>query len=513
MSHKFSILYVDDEPSNLRIFRDTFRRKFNVHTALSAKEGIEILDSQKIDLVLSDQRMPEMTGVELLQYSLKKYPESNRILITGYTDFNAIEDAINDARIFQYVQKPWKEDRLLRIIENALRIYSLEQENKQQQAALIRAKEKAERSDRLKTEFLHNMSHEIRTPMNAIVGFTNLLKDDELSREDRNYFIDIIQDSSAQLMRIIDDILEISALETKHVRIMYQSLNLNKFLLQIYSVFKPQAEKKGLELKLERGLPDAEAVIISDESKLLKIINNLLENAVKFTETGRIEFGYKLVNNSNLEIYVKDTGIGVAKEMHEKIFERFSQEKSELSEKIGGLGLGLSIVKENVELLGGTLKFNSEKNKGTTFIIKLPYEKSKHENKSQNLQITSKLKASTILIAEDEDNNFLYLRELLKTRIQKLSLFHAKNGEEAVEICKENTDIDIVFMDIKMPILNGYEAAKKIRNTYPDLPIIAQTAYSTDEDIQAAKAYGCSDFISKPLDEEKINQILNQYLN
>ena len=242
MRRKFSILYVDDEESNLRIFKDTFRRNYIIFTAISGKEGIEILDNNTIDLVLSDQRMPEMTGVEFLRYTMDKYPEPNRILITGYSDISAIENAINHAHIFQYVQKPWNEKKLSSVIKSALSIYDLEQENKKQKTELIEAKRKAEESDRLKTEFIQNMSHEIRTPLNSILGFSGLIKESELPAKEQGRYIDIILNSGNQLVRVIDDILEISFLETKQVKVIDKKICLNDLFSEI-SIETPKEEK------------------------------------------------------------------------------------------------------------------------------------------------------------------------------------------------------------------------------------------------------------------------------
>ncbi|MBN2893465.1 MAG: response regulator [Bacteroidales bacterium] len=507
--NKFSLLYVDDEESNLRIFKDTFRRKFNVYTAISAKEGMKILDENQIDLVLSDQRMPEMSGVEFLKYTLDKYPEPNRILITGYTDFGAIENAINSARIFQYVQKPWEEKHLLDIIDDALNTYNLERENKRQKEELIIAKEKAERSDKLKTEFLHNLSHEIRTPMNAIIGFIDLLDDENIDGETQKHYISIIRHSGNQLLRVIDDILEISALETKHVKVIEQKINLNVFFDELYSIFQGEANKKGLTFVYSKGLSDDQSNVYIDESKLNKILDNLLINSFKYTKTGKIEFGYKLVNN-NLEIFVEDTGVGIDISKQAKIFERFSQEEEEINLEIGGLGLGLSIAKENVELMGGKISLFSEKNKGAKFVISLPYKRSKTDNKDNiDNELSFSSQIQTVLVAEDEDLNFMFIKAFLKKYRPNYKIIRAKNGQEVLDIC-EKSYLSLILMDLKMPIIDGYEASRKIREKNINVPIIAQTAFSTSNDKQKAIEAGCNAFISKPIDEQEFLNILSR---
>ena len=525
--NEFSILYVDDEESNLRIFRDTFRRDYNVYTAISAKEGIKILDEVKIDLVLSDQRMPGMTGVDFLKYSLEKYPEPNRILITGFSDMDAIKDAINQAHIFQYIQKPWDKARLHKTIEDALHIYRLEEENKKQKEELITAKdvleqknkeltiakEKAQESDRLKSEFLQNMSHEIRTPMNAIMGFAGFLSD--VDDTERKKYVSIIQNSSKQLLHIIEDILEISRLVTGQVPIRNEKVCLNDLFLQHYLYFELEAKKKNLHLHLKKESSDKESTVITDDTKLNKILTNLLENAIKYTNNGSIEFGYKLTDR-NIEFYVKDTGIGIKKESQETIFMRFSQEEKALTKHVGGLGLGLAIVKENVELLGGTIAVESEKGKGSLFTLTIPYQpveqdesKNNVTGQTNNLQETKQFK---ILVAEDEELNYMLIETILNKNKNDITILHAINGAKAIEYCKAEDDISLVFMDLKMPVMDGFEATREIKKCFPELPVIALTAYTSPDKQERAMAAGCDDFISKPVNSGIINRIIDKYL-
>ena len=384
---------------------------------------------------------------------------------------------------------------------------------------LVRAKEKAEESDMLKTEFINNMSHEIRTPMNGILGFSSFLDNQGLTDEKRNQYVKIIKNSGHQLLRIIDDILEISKLSTKQVKTIESEICLNDLLLEQFLVFDIKAKENGIPLYLKKGLSDNESRILIDDIKLNKILSNLLENALKFTNEGFIELGYKLKSGTGpaiLEIYVKDTGVGIKPESQKVIFDRFSQEEIKGTQKHGGLGLGLSIAKENAELLGGDITFKSEKGKGAIFYVTIPYKptapgsaKIKHDG---NETIASKLEKYTVLIVEDEEVNYLYIDTLLESFDLKIQALHAKHGREAVEICKGNPEIGLVLMDLKMPVLNGFDATKQIKEFRPDLPIIAQTAYSTKEEREQAFLAGCDDFISKPISKEIFNKTINKYL-
>jgi len=382
---------------------------------------------------------------------------------------------------------------------------------KKAEAEIIKAKERAEESDRLKTEFINNMSHEIRTPMNGILGFSELLSSQDLTPEKQKNYINIIQNSGKQLMRIIDDILEISKLGTKQVKAINEKICLNDLLLELFSIFDIKAKENKTPLYFKKGLSDKESVIFTDSLKLSKILSNLLENALKFTNTGSIEFGYKLIHNK-IEIFVKDTGIGIKSEKQETIFERFSQEEKEVSEHAGGLGLGLSIAKENAELLGGTITLESEKGKGSTFYITIPYRPVAKNNitKAKKANMENK-KTNTILVVEDEEVNFIYIETLLEYFEKDIIVLHATDGKQAVDFCKKRSDIDFVLMDLKMPVMDGYEATKEIKTFRPNLPIIAQTAYSTPEEKAKAMTAGCDDFISKPISKEIFSKVIDKY--
>lgn len=387
-----------------------------------------------------------------------------------------------------------------------------EQAIRESNKKLLHQKEKAELSDRLKSEFLANMSHEIRTPMNGILGFADMLNDGDLTDEDRQHYVNIIMNSGQQLKRIIDDILEISELETNQIKVVKSEISINNMFLELFSIFDKKARENRTPLYLKKGLNDEESKIYSDELKLRKILNNLIDNAIHYTQEGFIEVGYRLEGN-RIKFYVKDTGIGIRPEMQKIIFERFAQEDKSLARNYGGLGLGLSIAKENAILLNGQIGVESEKGEGSCFYFTIPYEPVNKEKVMKNIVNKEQPESLfTVLIAEDEEVNYLYLETLLKRLKKNISLLHARNGQEAVDYCRTVNRIDLVLMDIKMPVLNGLEATKIIKEILPELKIIAQTAYSRLEDQTRAREAGCDNFLSKPINKEKFIATMREYI-
>lgn len=378
---------------------------------------------------------------------------------------------------------------------------------KQIENELIIAKEIAEENNQLKTAFLQNLSHEVRTPMNAINGFSDLLNDPEITEEKRKKYISIIQKSSSQLLSIITDILTISSLETKQEKLMVGKINVNKVLANLLAIYETQILEKNIELKTSFDLDDQEANVLTDRTKLVQILTNLINNALKFTDKGSIEFGYVL-KDTNLEFFVRDSGIGMREEAFKKVFERFTQADNTIAPRFGGTGLGLSISKEFVELLGGKIWVQSEEGSGSTFYFTIPYVQSVEiENKSEIIDYSNK-KELTVLVAEDEEYNFELIYEIL-SRL-KVKIIHAQNGQQAVNLCRENSEISLVLMDIKMPRMDGVTATKLIKEFRPGITIIAQTGYAMQYEIVKFKDQGFDDIITKPIKkEELLSKVLN----
>lgn len=383
-------------------------------------------------------------------------------------------------------------------------------EKKQMLEDLIAAKEKAEESDTLKTAFLANMSHEIRTPMNGIIGFSEMLAENNLTDEKRKEYAQIVVKSSKQLLALVNDILDISKIEAGEVTISKDIFNVNTLIHDIYIFFKPQAIQKRLEFHEVKSLADSQSVIESDKNRLRQILVNLVSNALKFTHTGEVSFGYS-VSNGSITFFVKDTGIGIPKHLQKEIFERFRQAELETTKLYGGTGLGLSISQKLVELLGGTIQLESEPGKGSLFSFTLPYkqEKSNDEIVSQPIGNINFNKA-TIVIAEDNDTNF----QLLEATLSKcnLTIIRAVNGQDAIDICMQNSAVQFVLMDIRMPKIDGITASAEIKKYRPDLPIVIQSAYKANEERKQAIEAGCDEYLSKPIKKHELISCLLRFI-
>jgi len=382
---------------------------------------------------------------------------------------------------------------------------------------LQRAKERAEESDRLKSAFLANMSHEIRTPMNGILGFAEILKEPDLTSDQQQEYLSIIEKSGARMLNIINDIVDISKIEAGLVKLDIRESNINEQIKYIFTFFKPEVEAKGMMLSYRNSLPTEESIVYTDREKTYAILTNLVKNAIKYSHKGAIEFGY-LKKGDFLEFYVKDDGIGIAKDRQEAIFERFVQADIADLQARQGAGLGLSISKAYIEMLGGRLWVESELGNGSTFYFSLPYnigpekiaiQKDRAEN-SENV-IPSEVLRLKVLIAEDDEAS----ERLLGIEVKKLSkeIIRVRTGFEAVVAFRNNPDIDLILMDIQMPGMDGYEATRQIRQMNKEVVIIAQTAFGLSGDREKAIEAGCNDYVAKPIKNAELRRLIEKYFS
>lgn len=555
MKEDLEILIVEDNPDNLEMLEYLLRgNHYKVNTAFNGNEALEKLQERKYDIIISDILMPEMDGFQLCRECKKNENHRNICFIfytATYVDSKDEEFAMS-LGAQNFIRKPQEPDVLLKIItetyqknletqdtantieekdeKETYKLYSerlvakLEKKNldleneikrhKRSLELLQEAKQKAEESDRLKTAFLSNMNHEIRTPMNGIIGFTDLLKTADLDTENIKDYISIIQMSCNRLLSLITDLINISQIETGQITFNIMEFNVKEVIEQLDAYFRSEIERNGLELYMDFSLIENTPMLYSDKDKVETILVNLIKNAIKFTQKGSIQIGLKSINHM-LEFYVKDTGIGIPARRLDAIFERFVQADIKDTRAFYGAGLGLSIAKSYANMLGGDLKVESEEEKGSTFYLTLPVQmpekyKNQFDNlplKKQNKNIQRKLK---VLIAEDDEYSDIYLTLLL----QKFSkeILHAKTGKEAVEICLDNKDIDLILLDIKMPVMDGYTALTKIREFNKKSVVIAQTAYRVTGDKENLKKSGCDDYINKPINETELTEVIWKHL-
>lgn len=391
--------------------------------------------------------------------------------------------------------------------------------NKEQEKLLKKAKLKAEQNDKLKSVFLANLSHEIRTPMNAILGFTNLLKNDKLNSEDTKEYLETIEKSGNNLVLIINDLIEMSKIDAKQITPNYSSVDLNKCLNEIYETIKITIpEEKNIIFSFKKDKEYNKIYVNIDETKVKQILVNLITNSIKYTDSGEISFGFE-INSEQQEIhfFVKDTGYGISMEDQALIFDRFKRIDNDYTTKSSGLGLGLSISKAYLDMMHGNIHLTSSIGNGSTFYFSIPLEYATKKPKNKYIdslsvistQITSNKR---ILVAEDDEINYLLLTKMLSP-YKNLELIRARNGKEAVDIFTNDNAFDLILLDIKMPIMNGFEAFEHISNTKTTIPIIAQTAFSSSDDIKIITKTGFTDYILKPIDREKLFDLMNQYLN
>ena len=462
--------------------------KTQIPLFLTKNEHNQLIKQKKVGLIGSAAEC--WLGVPLLINN----NSIGAIVVQSYTNENAYTE--NDVQLLEFVADQINTTIQRKKVEDELKI------------ALIKAQE----SDKLKSSFLANMSHEIRTPMNGIIGFSELFLEPNLSDVERQKYAKIVINSSKQLLSIVNDILDISKIEAGAVQLHYESINLNKLLDNLLNFYKPKAQETNLKIRCVKGLTDLESFIEIDNVKLNQVLTNLLSNAFKFTDEGSVEFGYQLIGD-NLQFYVKDTGMGIEKNIQDQIFDRFIQANIDLRKKLQGTGLGLAISKKFIELFKGKIWIDSNNN-GTTIYFTIPFIKAKTSQitsvvEDQKPIFQVKDQELTILVAEDEEYNMMYIQELFsKTNFK---IIEADNGKQATELSDKHPEIDLILMDIKMPIMDGNEAMKEIKKKRPSLPIIALSAFAMESDKKEALKVGFDAYLTKPIDKKLLFNIIGKY--
>ncbi len=418
--------------------------------------------------------------------------------------------------LLAHSEKDYTEE-MVHIVQRFINMFALAIYRLNAEESLQLAKEKAEESDRLKSQFLSNMSHEIRTPMNAILGFAEMLQDPELDIEEKDRFLDVILRSGDNLLRLINDIIDISKIEARQLRIIYSDCRINELFADLDGFFNKELarlRKENLTFYIQAGKSESDFTVYTDPVRLRQIITNLVGNAMKFTDEGFIELGYR-VRAEKVEFYVRDSGIGIPVDQQKLIFDRFGQVKEVASRNLTGTGLGLTISKNLIELLGGTMWLDSFPGEGSTFWFSIPLKVGPYRSDSlfefevahhQQLDLSGK----HILVVEDVDTNYFYMSSLLGKLNAEIS--RAADGAIAIEMVRNNPSINLVLMDIELPVMDGYTATREIKKIRPDLTVIAQTAFAMMGEREKCLEAGCDDYIAKPIRKEILTEVISKYI-
>lgn len=515
------ILIVDDEQANLDVLSGLLELQgyANILTTRNPLEVTSLVKQENPDLILLDLMMEPINGFAVME-ELKSTYEKMRYLpilmltadINAETRQKALSGGAND-----FLTKPFDLIevglRIRNLLEN--RFLHLEQENinqvlerkvKERTQELIKAKEKAEASDRLKTSFLQNLSHEIRTPMNGIMGFIHLMNMEGITSEDKVFYLHIIEKSSQRLLNLMMDLVNISRIEAGENDFNPELFIVNEKLTEVYEQYREEAKEKGITLVFNNPIEDYQGVLQADVEKFSQIMGHLIRNAIKFTRSGYVEIGY--TSKEDCFVFsVKDTGIGVKPEQRELIWERFRQGDEGISRGYEGSGLGLSIAKAFVEAMGGRIWREDNQPEGSIFYFSLP-KKSENEVPEQNPLNPDFDRQLKILVVDDDPTSRDYLSYFLKETNHLV--FTACDGMEAIEGLKRNPDIELILMDAKMPGLTGYETTERIREFNKEVVIIAQTAYTENVNRRRALEAGCNAFITKPVDSCELMYLMRK---
>lgn len=521
-------------------FKNYFALDYNVISFASYEESVLALKNREIDALVADRffYFSDLYDDEIYATGIVLRPSN---LYLGFSqnvdpqvielfDKNLAEIKSNPKSVYHSIINNWLQRGVIQKYANIIRWIiiaflallvivfgfnfilhrkvrlktgQLEERNKE----LIKALEKAEESDRLKAAFLQNMSHEINTPMNGILGFMNLLKEQDLDKKTQEKYIDIVTKSGQRLLTTIENIIQFSKIRSRIVEPKFEEVDVFQFMIYHVQFFQTLAKEKDISLVIEKQLEPKDSIIETDSNILDGIISNLINNAIKFTEKGEVQVGNYLDGNK-LVFYVKDSGQGIREDKKETIFNPFVQGDQEINRSYEGSGLGLSLVKEYVALIGGSIWMDSEINKGSNFSFSIPYKQVVKEKTIKEGSKTS-FNNKTILVAEDDKISFLLISKILQQ--QGLKVIRAKTGVEAVEKAKNSPDIGLILMDLKMPEMSGIEAVKNIRKFNKTIPIIAQTAFAKDYQ-EIVFEVGCDAYLSKPIDKTKLIELLKTFL-
>jgi len=513
------ILIVEDVESNIELLTGILlRENYQVAIAKTGRTALVKAKAHKFDLILLDVILPDIDGFVVAQHLKDDNRSEVPILFTTVkSDPNSVLRGFEAGGV-DYITKPYNEMELLARVKTHLDLKFANEE-------LIRAKEEAINSNKLKTAFISNMSHEIRTPMNAIIGFSDLLLQPDFDEKQKEDFVNIIRSNGNVLLKLIDNILEISCIERGENNINKCKCLVNEILYGLLMTFDNELkklDKHEVTLHLKAANADPKFSLYTDPVKLGQILSNLIGNAMKFTSKGVIEFGFVFENDAEFDIgkwikfYVKDSGIGIPEDKQDIIFDSFRQVDSSITRVYGGTGLGLAISKSLVEMLGGEIWLESKIGVGSTFWFKLPVERNDYPemtvSPSDKVKDVYQWNGKTILVVDDMEATHILIERMLKK--SKAKVIYSNNGNDALRYFDEaGINIDLVLLDLHMPGMSGYDVVKQIRMKNVEIPVIAQTALVINECYDKAISEGFDDVILKPFKADELLTTIDCFLN
>lgn len=535
---KASLAIVNAEKNNEELIISLHPISFCLDLIFKDQKAREIIGDLPLGIIINNETIQKTIWVSPNLISKIGY-STEEIANKPWQDFTYIEDIERQENLIKQIRLTGRNSYSLekRIISKAGKMYWFNEfakyfkhegiqyqifllrdisSEKENEIELKRAKQKVEEAEKLKTAFLDNMPHEIRTPLHAITGFTSLLSDAGLSTNERLEYVKFIQDSSNDILNLIDNIIEIAKLETNQVNPKKEKCYVNSIFDKLYNDFQIKQElleKEHIQLKMIKAETDPLFSIYTDPERLHQVMNHLLNNALKFTEEGEIQFGYKMPQNNMIEFFVIDTGIGIPADQQDLIFKKFGKSGNINTNKNRGSGLGLTLSKKIIELMEGHIELESIVGQGSTFRFFLPIETDNRISINRpSITGETNWSSKTILVAEDTESNYFFIEAFLeKTHV---NLIWAQDGNEAVDLFKENQEkINMVLMDIMMPEKDGFDATREIKALSPDTPVVAQTALALPDDEEKCYASGCDYVLVKPINSEDLIATLRRFIN
>lgn len=519
-----TVLFVDDESNVLLALKRLCRKEsFEMVFARSGVEALEIMKLQTIDLVVSDLRMPEMDGSELLVEIGRRYPDTPCVLLSGNADLPSVVKALNEGKLSYYFEKPWSDDQFKFVLRRLLNQRGLEQKYKAlletvsgQNEILIKKAEEISDQVELKNRFFAVMSHEIRTPLNGIHGVLQLMRDHQGLDAKSRRLVDVALSSSSDLGRIVNNVLDYSKIRSGEMQLEIRPFCVRSMIQDIFELMLPVAEAKNIQLKCDANLPDKEFYYEGDDYRIRQVIMNIVCNAIKFTESGWVKIRTPTIANNDFEISVEDTGIGISEDRQALLFQEYKMLGTTHARKFGGTGLGLSICKCLVELMGGDIQVESNPGEGSMFTIRIPLQQIAPNSSSlKGKHIQSDLSQMAILVVDDNETNRLVVESMLDSH--GVRVFHADSGRQTLALLDYKpigSVIDLILMDVSMPEMSGTEVTRIIRErnlVAKNIPIIAMTAHVQPDERQGFRDAGMDGFLGKPFQFIELINVLQEY--